>query len=484
MTGIRAMAVKEWKLLLRDPGSLALLFIMPAAFILVFSLALEGVFSSASDDERMDVLVLDEDGGEAGRRIVETLEDSGNFRAVLDIDGRRPTRDEMLSEIESGRYRIAVLIPRGSTDAAGREADATVEILVDPLLPGEVAMAVRSSAEATIQVLAIEALERTVGELEDGIEEMERSVDELDSAAAELEDANAELLDTVLELHGHLEKAVRLMPPGMRPKVSLGEMEKREEELRERIDEAAARRDERGVDREEAPRARPGKHAGLGVVQHTTASGGRDALPDSVQQNVPGWTIFGMFWIVQILALSIIFERRSGAYARILVAPLPMSSYVLGKAIPYLVVNLVQALVMFGIGVWVLPLMGAPGLEIPNVPATALVTICVSLTAIGFGLLMASLSRSAILMGSVSAVVLVIMTALAGIMVPTFVMPAFMRKMSYLVPQGWALVAYQHVIVRGRGTLSVLPHVGVLLAWAAGFFALAIARIRTMDRPG
>ena len=90
MSAVAAMIVKEWKLLLRDPGALALLFVMPSVFIFVFSLALQGVFSRGGTDERLDVLVIDESGGAIGERLSGALEESGHFRAVTASEEANP----------------------------------------------------------------------------------------------------------------------------------------------------------------------------------------------------------------------------------------------------------------------------------------------------------------------------------------------------------------------------------------------------------
>jgi ABC-2 type transport system permease protein len=446
MTPLAAMVAKEWKLLLRDPGALALLFVMPSVFILVFSLTLQGVFSSGGEDERMDVLVVDEDAGPVGDRIARALEESGHFRVAA--RGREFDPE------------ISVVVRAGGS--------ATIVVTADPIVPEAIATAVVSIAEAVVLILAVEELERTIDDLEDSIGGMEGGMEEL-------AEANRDLLELVLEQHGHLEKAVRLMPPSLRTDVSLAELDERRRELEEDLARAGGTPE---------PGGRPARAAGPGLtveLKYSTAGGG-EIQPTSVQQNVPGWTIFGLFWIAQTLALSILAERASGAYKRILVAPVSFAGYLAGKAVPYLAVNLVQALFMFGIGVWILPLFGAPRLGIPDVPAAMLLTLCVSVCAISFGLFMASLSRSALLIGSVSAVALVVMTALAGIMVPRFIMPEFMQTLALCVPQGWALDGFHDILVRGLGIRGIVPHIGILAAFSAAFFLFALVRMRLLDR--
>jgi len=97
---------------------------------------------------------------------------------------------------------------------------------------------------------------------------------------------------------------------------------------------------------------------------------------------------------LQILSINIISERVSGAYRRILVSPASMLSYIFGKSISFVAINIAQAVVMFSIGIFVLPLLGCPELGIRNPGAIVLITVCVSLVSISFGLMMAAVCRS------------------------------------------------------------------------------------------
>ncbi|MBI4705416.1 MAG: ABC transporter permease [Deltaproteobacteria bacterium] len=189
--------------------------------------------------------------------------------------------------------------------------------------------------------------------------------------------------------------------------------------------------------------------------------------PNAVQLSVPGWTIFALFWMAQILALNLMAERTSGIQARIMASPVSSLGYVTGKTIPYLLLNFLQAVVMFAVGVWALPWLGCPRLAVTGVPALALLTLAVSLVSLAFGLLLATLLRSTLLVAVLSAALLIIMGIAGGIMVPKSLMPPIMQRLSLLVPQGWALEGYLDILVRGTSAGHVLPKVGALLGFAA-----------------
>ena len=85
---------------------------------------------------------------------------------------------------------------------------------------------------------------------------------------------------------------------------------------------------------------------------------------NSVQHNVPAWTIFGMFFIVISMSGSIIKERDEGSYTRILTMPGSYITVLTGKISAYLVICLVQCVLMLMVGIYILPNMGLPQLVI------------------------------------------------------------------------------------------------------------------------
>lgn len=200
--------------------------------------------------------------------------------------------------------------------------------------------------------------------------------------------------------------------------------------------------------------------------------------PNAVQHNVPAWTLFGVFFIAQQLAGSILEEKKLGTFRRLLVAPVSRAGVLLGKLVPYLLLNLAQVAVMFAVGVVVLPLFGAPRLAVGNPLALAAISLAASLSATGLGLLIAALARTTEQIGGLGTLLVVTMAALGGVMVPSAVMPDAMRTLGLLTPHAWALGAYQAVLVRGAGLTAVLPAIGALLGFALVFSSIAVWRFR------
>jgi hypothetical protein len=89
--------------------------------------------------------------------------------------------------------------------------------------------------------------------------------------------------------------------------------------------------------------------------------------PTSVQQNVPAWLVFGMFFVVASLSSLFVQERGSGALGRLQSLGVSRTMLLASKALPYLGVNALQALLMLAAGIWFMPLIGGDALSLAGI---------------------------------------------------------------------------------------------------------------------
>lgn len=175
---------------------------------------------------------------------------------------------------------------------------------------------------------------------------------------------------------------------------------------------------------------------------------------NSVQHNVPAWTIFGMFFIVISLSGSIIKERVEGSYLRIRTMPGSYVDVMIGKICAYLLVCFLQAVLLLAAGIWLMPLLGLPALSIGSHPgAIAVMALTTGLAATGYGILVGtvfSTYQQASIFGAVSVVLL---AALGGIWVPVYIMPGSIRLLAEFSPLYWAQDAFQQLFLY-NGTVA------------------------------
>lgn len=198
--------------------------------------------------------------------------------------------------------------------------------------------------------------------------------------------------------------------------------------------------------------------------------------PTSVQQNVPAWLVFGMFFVMSAIAGLWLIERENGVMARLRSFGVPGHLVLLSKIVPYLGVNAVQAALMLSVGVWLMPLLGADALQLGGIkwPAMVLVLASISAAAVGLALLVACLVRTQAQVGAVVPILNVLMAAIGGIMVPKFVMPTFMQRLADFSPMNWGLEGLLTVVLRAGDLTAVMPYVTRLVGFAGLMFILTM----------
>lgn len=200
---------------------------------------------------------------------------------------------------------------------------------------------------------------------------------------------------------------------------------------------------------------------------------GKQARPSSVQQSVPGWLVFGMFFVVAAIAGLFVDERSCGALARLRSLGAAPGILLAAKVVPYILVNGVQAALMLSVGVWLMPALGGDGLSLQGISWSALVLVLLSISAaaVSLALAIACLVRTHAQASTLGPILNVLMAALGGIMVPLFVMPEVMQQIAAYSPMNWGLEALLDVLVRGADVSAVLPRIARL----SGFSALMLA---------
>lgn len=192
--------------------------------------------------------------------------------------------------------------------------------------------------------------------------------------------------------------------------------------------------------------------------------------PSSVQQNVPAWLVFAMFFVVIPIASIFIIERQQGTLQRLRAIGLPFGYVLAGKLLPFFIVNQLQAVLMVLVGMFIVPMLGGEALHMPaglSLFHWWLVAASVSLAAVAFALLVASLTRTsqqAVVVGGVGNI---LMGAIGGIMVPKFMMPAAMQRLAEWSPMAWGLHGFHTVMLRQGGFDAILPDLLKLLTFAA-----------------
>jgi len=417
-----AISVKELKLLWKDKEALALLFLMPAFFILVMSVALQGVFESGSKKQPVQILLVNQDHGNFTEKVIKDLYQTEGIQWITKTNGKPLSIEQAESLIRKKEFSLLLVFKDTFSDRVSKPA------LKSPPLPPAVLLIADPALNQ--QLLApIEGAIRGVIERHATLNRIHRS------------------------LKKELDPVMKLMA-AYSPYGSTGHYAHRIEEILKDLEE--------------------GGHSDSSIGFTTQAPSGyqHERRPTATEQNVPAYTIFGVFFIMLTLATSIYKEKADGTFQRLLAAPLSKTALLIGKLLPYHLVNLIQITLMFTIGVMVFHM------HLGNLLALFVVSVCVSITANGLGLLIAAFSRTYAQVNGFSVLLAVTLSALGGMMVPTFVMPDTLKTISLFTPHAWALAAYHDIIIRGAALEEIVYEIMVLIGFACFFFSIAIWRFR------
>ena len=381
------LALKEWRLLLRNPHGLAVLFVMPAIFVLVMSFTLKNTLTSNVDLPATGWVVED--------RSPVVAHWNGEWLAAH--GGRRfASRQELRAALESGIVDAGVVVapaPAGTPGPRAEQMEIWLGNLVQP------AAAARLRTELAFSVYQAQ----------------------LKSSAAALGPFSG------LVLGGPGETA---LTPAQGPKVR---------------------------------------------YLYELQSGRRMT---AVQQSVPAWLIFGMFFVVIPIAGVLIQERNDGTLARLATFKVTPAEILAGKLLAFTLLNWIQLAFMIVIGRWVVPLLGGDALNL-DIPAGwfAVMVVATSLCAIGLALLIAAITDSFDHAAALGSGINVVLAAIAGVMVPRMLMPPALQRFSEMTPMAWALDGLQSVFLGVPSPGFILGRAGLLLIFAlaclaAGWWAL------------
>jgi ABC-2 type transport system permease protein len=173
------------------------------------------------------------------------------------------------------------------------------------------------------------------------------------------------------------------------------------------------------------------------------------------------------------LGIGILLERQRGLWKRLRSAPVSRAAILGGKAASGTLLALMSLLVSFGFAMLVFKVR-IQG----SVVGFLAVAIACAMMASTFGLLIASIGKTPNATRGVAILSVLLMVMLGGAWVPTFIFPAWLQRLTVVVPARWAVDGLDAMTWRGLGASQAVMPVIVLLGFAALFGALTFARFR------
>jgi ABC-2 type transport system permease protein len=407
-----ASTYKEFLLLTRDFGGLAILFLMPLLLVITITTIQDGTFKIIKES-KIPVLWVDHDQGEISKTIYQGL---ANSKTLELIENKSET--EAAALVFKGDYQLAIVIPENLSRDLNKKVDENVSGIMAKFGLAEDATSTISTIEKKEVRLYFDPATQFAfkSSIKNGIDQMIAKVETQSIYKAFQEQISDDPSEAIFDTESFIS-------------------------FKEIVEE--------------------GNEKAL--------------IPNSTQHNIPAWTLFAIFFIILPLSINMVKEKNQGTFVRLRTNPISYATVLGGKTIVYLTVALIQFGLMLLIGVFLFPSIGLPKLDVAGkIPLLFLVAFFAGLAAIGLGLLLGTIAKSQEQSAPFGATFVVILAALGGVWVPVFAMPSFMQTISKLSPMNWGLNAFYDVFLRNVGISELLPEISLLFLFFVATAALAI----------
>ena len=451
---IRTLMRINWINLKRDFVALGLMFVLPILFLSIFAMIFGGGGGGGkgSGPKVMHVVVVDQDDSEISARFVFAID----AQAALTVtttpaatdeqpDPEPYTRESARKAVRRGRYAAGVVIPAGFGDAFGNlagEAEA-IEVIYDAANP-----IARHTVAGLLQAAAMTAAPDVL---------MEKGVGMLETFGGALTPGQRTAVDAFLPL----------LRSG-----NLGE------------DTPADETTEQPAPGDEPTEAPTAGFKGLVRVKTTDAreedtAEEKDAkkTPSMVTYYAAGVGVMFLLFSMSGAAGALLEEEESGTLERVLTSNVGMGTLLLSNWVFFAIAGVLQLILMF---VWAAAVFDLNLWTANHLAGFGVMTVATAAAAAAFGLVLATLCRTRAQLSGMSTILILIMSALGGSMVPRFFMPAFMETASRFTFNGWALDGYlkvfwyddpTHSVAQALGDLA--PEAGVLVGMTVVFLIIA-----------
>jgi ABC-2 type transport system permease protein len=184
------------------------------------------------------------------------------------------------------------------------------------------------------------------------------------------------------------------------------------------------------------------------------------------------FAIMGLVTSAQIL----VRERKSRTLQRLMTTALKSWEILVGHILGMFVIVFLQTVILEIFGQLILDVS-----YLREPVSVLLVSVALGLWVSSIGLLIGLLAKGDDQVILYSMIAMFVFSALGGAWFPLETTGRIFATIGKTLPSAWAMTGLQNVLIRGLGLSSAWQPAGVLLAYALGFFLIAVWRFRTME---
>ncbi len=190
---------------------------------------------------------------------------------------------------------------------------------------------------------------------------------------------------------------------------------------------------------------------------------------------VPGvMALVLMLICVMMTAISIVREKETGTMEILLVSPFRPQLVVLSKAVPYLVLSLINICTILAVSVFILKLPVNGSIFLLFAESTLFIITCLSL-----GLLISVRTQSQQVAMLISLMGMLLPTLLfSGFMFPIENMPRPLQWISNIIPAKWFYIIAKSIMIKGLGFAAIWKETVILIGITLFLLTVSIKKFK------
>ncbi|MFA5573439.1 MAG: ABC transporter permease [Brumimicrobium sp.] len=398
--------LKELRLLRRDLLGVAIIFLMPIVLIITITFIQDSIENNV--EGTLPVLIANGDDGDLSKTIINNLKDNNQLKIITELENERLTQEVGVNLLKLGQQKILIVIPEDFSNYIQNKTDAHINRLLSEVMP--------DIEEADLSIFEQETKEVFIF---------------FDPAVGS-------------NVRNALKNAIDNMISKLETQAIYKTFENEFEADFSYITEEPL----------------------IQFQEKSITTNHENITPNAVQHNLPAWTLFAIFFIVIPLSINIVKEKNQGTYIRLKTLPFSSFEFIISKILVYLFVCMVQFYVMLLVSVYLFPIIGLPALEIEGrFFLLSVVALFSGLAAIGFGVLIGTISKTHEQAAPFGATSVVILAAVGGLWFPVYAMPETMQMIARISPMNWGLEGFYDVLLRESNLLQLSPYLLLLFAF-------------------
>ncbi len=186
--------------------------------------------------------------------------------------------------------------------------------------------------------------------------------------------------------------------------------------------------------------------------------GEKNDLDLDLIQAIAGTAILMLLFSMASVGTSILEEKENGTINRLLYSPLDSQTILYSKMLFAFFIAILQLTVMFLFS-WVFL-----HLDITvNIKALVLMIVSTSFAISSLGIFLSAIAKSRQQAQSLSTLIILVMSAIGGSMIPLYFMPEIMSKVAILSVNYWGIQGFYDIFWRSLPLSDILPKILVLI---------------------